>query len=200
MTAESLANLIARARTGDSEALGRLLEQHRPFLRLLAARQLDDRTAVRVDASDLVQLTFLEAQRDFSQFHGDREEQLLAWLKTMLRNNLGEVIQQHVRAEKRSTNREQPLETPPGSQRQAEWEFAAEQSSPSQRVMRGEAAVRLAQAIENLAEPQREAIRLRYLEGYTLKQLAERMERSETAVAGLLKRGLQGLRSYFAEL
>jgi RNA polymerase sigma-70 factor (ECF subfamily) len=66
--------------------------------------------------------------------------------------------------------------------------------------MRGEAAVRLAQAMETLPEDQREAIRLRHLEGFTLVELAAHFDRSEVAVAGLVKRGLRGLRKYFEKL
>ena len=45
-----------------------------------------------------------------------------------------------------------------------------------------------------LPQDQREALRLRYLEGKTLLEIAERLDRSEMAVAGLLKRGLRSLR------
>ena len=60
--------------------------------------------------------------------------------------------------------------------------------------MRGEAAVRLAEAMRELPTDQFEALRQRYIEGRSLALIAERMERSEAAVASLLKRGLQGLR------
>ena len=48
--------------------------------------------------------------------------------------------------------------------------------------------------IEELPEDQREAIRLRYLQGWSLEQVASHFERSEGAIAGLLKRGMQSLR------
>ena len=73
--------------------------------------------------------------------------------------------------------------------------LASRQSSPSSRAMRGEAAVRLAQAMDRLPIDQCEAIRLRYLEGSSLTQIATEMQRSEVAAAGLLKRGLRGLRN-----
>ena len=60
--------------------------------------------------------------------------------------------------------------------------------------MNSERSVKLALMLHNLPESQREAIRLRYLEGRSLKELAESLGRSETAVAGLLKRGLRNLR------
>jgi RNA polymerase sigma-70 factor (ECF subfamily) len=64
--------------------------------------------------------------------------------------------------------------------------------------MRGESAVQLALAIATLPEAQQEAIRLRHLEGMSLAQIAQQMERSEEAVAGLIKRGLRGLRDRLA--
>jgi RNA polymerase sigma-70 factor (ECF subfamily) len=73
-------------------------------------------------------------------------------------------------------------------------------SSPSQRMMKSEAAAVLAACIEQLPETQRTAIRMRYLEGMSLKEISERMKKSEMAVAGLLKRGLQGLRTEMQSL
>ena len=60
--------------------------------------------------------------------------------------------------------------------------------------MRDEQSVRLAAALAKLPDDQREAVRLRHLEGCTLAELAERFNRSEDAVAALLKRGLENLR------
>ena len=63
--------------------------------------------------------------------------------------------------------------------------------------MLGETAVRLAQALATLPPDQHEAVRLRHLEGWSMQQLTAHFGRSETAVAGLLKRGLRGLRDHF---
>jgi RNA polymerase sigma-70 factor (ECF subfamily) len=54
--------------------------------------------------------------------------------------------------------------------------------------------LRLAEAIDRLPEAQREALTLHHLHGWTLKAIAERMEKSFAAVAGLIKRGLRRLR------
>jgi RNA polymerase sigma-70 factor (ECF subfamily) len=61
--------------------------------------------------------------------------------------------------------------------------------------LQGEQAVRLAQALETLPADQREAVRLRHLEGQSLAEMAHRLERSERAVAALLNRGIVALRS-----
>ena len=195
MDSLDITDLLVRARAGDAEAVGKLLDHYRPYLRLLALRQLDSNVRVRVDASDVVQQTCLEAFRDLAQFRGCHEAELVAWLRQILRNNVSQTLQQHVFTKRRSVDRERPLD------RGGEGEggnlghvLQSDQSSPSCRAMRGESAVRLAQALETLSEDQREAVRLRHLEGMSLAQLAERFGRSEVAVAGLLKRGLRALR------
>jgi RNA polymerase sigma-70 factor (ECF subfamily) len=72
-------------------------------------------------------------------------------------------------------------------------------SSPSQRVLVGESAARLAAALAELPDDQREAVRLRYLEGRSLAEIAERTSRSVVAAAGLVKRGLIQLRKAMQE-
>ncbi len=187
--------LIAEARAGSDEALGVLLDRYRPYLRLLAQRGIGSELQARVDPSDVVQRAFLDAHRDWTGFRGQAEPELVAWLRRILEHNVSETVGEHVRAQKRSTRKERSL-TESGDGPLAA-DLAADQSSPSQRAMRGEAAVVLAQAIETLPDDQREAIRLRYLEGWTLAQITEHFDRSQVAVAGLLKRGLRGLRKFF---
>ena len=63
--------------------------------------------------------------------------------------------------------------------------------------MRGELAVRIAKEVERLPDDQREAVRLRHLEGWSLAQLAQHFGRGESAVAGLIKRGLRALRCQY---
>src|SRR5262249_7844950 len=71
---------LAEARAGLTEALGELLQECRNYLLLLANQKCDPDLSAKVSPSDLVQETFLEAQRDFGQFHGASEEELRAWL------------------------------------------------------------------------------------------------------------------------
>lgn len=191
------AELLAKAQAGDPEARGELLQQYRDYLYLLAKRRLVGRLRARVDASDLVQQTLLEAQRDLVGFRGQSEDELVAWLARILQNNVYQTIQRHVIAKKRSAKKERSLDEPLAEGQALGTYLAADWSSPSQRAMRGEAAVRLAQAIGRLPREQQEAVRLRHLEGLSLRDIAAEMGRSEVAVAGLIKRGLQRLREIF---
>jgi RNA polymerase sigma-70 factor, ECF subfamily len=197
MNAANAEDLIRRAREGDREALGKLLERYRAYLRLLAQRRLDAAAQARVDASDVVQQTCMEAHRDFAAFRGQAEGELLAWLRRILEHNAAHTIERHVYAQKRTIDKERSLDDSQNAAGPLRRRVAADQTSPSRRAMLGEAAVRLAQALECLPEDQREAVRLRHLEGWTMEQLTAHFHRSETAVAGLLKRGLRGLRTHF---
>ena len=85
-----LHDLLEAARRGDRDALGDLLQRHSGYLQLLVSGRLDKRLQSRVNASDVVQETFLEAHRDFGQFRGSSEAQFAAWLKAILAHNRDE--------------------------------------------------------------------------------------------------------------
>ena len=184
--------LIRRARSGDQEALGQLLQRHRGYLRVIAQRQIDGKLAVRVDASDVVQKTCLSVCKNFGHFDGSDVDEFLAWICKIHQQNIQNEIRDHAVVQKRAVGREERL-----SDVGAAAGHSASQTSPSQRAMQDERAVELARVLEKLQEDQREAVRLRHLEGWSLVQIAAQMDRTEAAVVGLIKRGMQKLRQYF---
>jgi RNA polymerase sigma-70 factor (ECF subfamily) len=185
---------LHQARQGDREALGRLLEAHRAALHRLAERQLDVRIAVRVDASDVIQQTFLEAHRSFPQFAGRDVRDLAAWVQGILDHKVAAAIRDHTLLQKRNVRRERSMDDSRAGKGPLKQELDAGLSSPSQKVMRGEEAERLTQALATLPEDQREAVRLRHLEGWALADIARHLGRTPAATAGLIKRGMQALR------
>jgi hypothetical protein len=74
-------HLLAEARVGRRESLGRALELNRTYLTLLARTQIDLHVQGRVDASDVVQETFLDACRDLDHFRGSSPGEWVAWLR-----------------------------------------------------------------------------------------------------------------------
>src|SRR6516162_4624573 len=80
--------LLRRARSGNGADLGQLLELYRKYLTLLVRLQIGRRLQGKVDAADLVQDTFLQAHRDFGQFRGTTEEELIGWLRQILAHSL----------------------------------------------------------------------------------------------------------------
>jgi RNA polymerase sigma-70 factor (ECF subfamily) len=188
--------LLEQARQGDREALGRLLEAQRAALHRLAKRQLSGRIAVRVDASDIIQQTFLEAHRSFGQFAGADARELTAWLQRILDHKVAGAIRDHTLLQKRNVSRDRSLDDSHGGIASLKQQLAAALSTPSQKAIRGEEAQRLAQALTVLPDDQREAVRLRHLEGLALADIARHLGRSPAATAGLIKRGMQVLRRH----
>ncbi len=193
----SFSQLLAAARRGDAHALGRLLADESRQLQLWAERQLGDQLRSRMEPNDLVQQTLLEAQRDFGLFRGSTRSAWVSWLGAVLNHNLHSAQERHRHAQKRSLDQERSLEVVVDRQGPSEI-LIADQTSPSQRAIKGEVSSQLALALADLPQDQQAAVRLRHLEGYSLKEMAIALERSETAVAGLLKRGLQKLREQLA--
>jgi RNA polymerase sigma-70 factor, ECF subfamily len=179
-------------------AADRPLERYRSYLRLLAGLHLDERLRGKLDPSDLVQQTLLQAHQGLANFRG-QDAQLAAWLRQILARNLARAVRDFARG-KRDLARERSLEAAlaGSSERLGAW-LAAGQPSPSEEAQRHEQAVRLAEALERLPAAQREALVLQHWQGWSLAQIGEHLGRSTEAVAGLIKRGLRRLRELLDE-
>src|SRR5881398_2731717 len=108
MTAEP-EHLLRQARRGDATTLGRLLEQYRRYLSLLARVQIGQRLQGKVDESDLVQETFLEAHRHFDRFQGTSEAQFVCWLRQILATNLANLLRRYLGTQGRDIRLEREI-------------------------------------------------------------------------------------------
>ena len=141
-----------------------------------------------------MQQTLLEAHRKRAQFRGATVAELAGWLRRLLaceiadaRRGLGRV--------KRDVRRERAIEELlAGVSSRLEAGLAAPHSSPGDRADRNEQALRLAEALSQLPEEQRRAVELKHLRGCSVAEIAGFMGRTETAVGGLLRRGMTRLR------
>jgi RNA polymerase sigma-70 factor (ECF subfamily) len=190
--------LLARARRDRGEHLGTLLNLYRNYLRLLAQTQIDLHLRGRVDPSDLVQETMLEAFRDFGQFRGATEAELLAWLRRILLHNLARLVVKHLKAKKRDARREVPLHRLVAQMEQSSDKIDAALVSPDTsggtRNRRREQVALLADQLARMKPDYREVIVLRNLEGLSFEEVARRMGRSAGAVRMLWLRALDRLK------
>ena len=185
---------IGAMSSSNDDAEGHALERFHSYLWVLAEASIHRPNQVKLEASDLVQQTLLEAHRQWGQFRGQTDAQLAAWLRRILKNNVIDAARAFGR-EKRDVARELSLEAAieESSARLNGW-LAAEQTTPSQAAVREEETLRLSEAIMKLPELQRKAVVGRHFGGLSLADLAVQLERSESAVAGLIHRGLKELR------
>ena len=171
----------------------RSIEDHREYLRLLVRIQLGWRLHAKLDASDVVQQAMLLAHERRDQFRGRTEAEWLAWLRAILANALAAAARRF-EAQARDPGRERSLEAElERSASRLESLLAADQTSPSERAVRGEELRRLAQALAHLPEDQRRVVELHYLSGLPVAEVAERIGRTRPAAVGLLFRGLKKL-------
>jgi RNA polymerase sigma-70 factor (ECF subfamily) len=185
--------MLVKARAGDSEALGRLLEMYRNYLRLQARALLGTALRVRVDPSDVVQETFLEAHRDFASFAGDGERELIAWLRRILVRNLADQAKHH-QAQGRDHRRQESLEALlQRSSDEVDAALGKGLSTPSALAARREQSVVLADALAQLRPDDREVIVLRHVEGLKFEEIAARMGRTAGAIRVLWTRALERL-------
>ena len=175
------------------------LEKFRPYLLVLASSHIPPGHGRWLDASDVVQQTLMEAHQNRGQYNGRRDSEQASWLRKMLLNNVVDAIRAAT-SRKRNVLLEKSLDRAVNdSFERAESWLAAEQTSPSQHAMREEQLLKMSQAITELPLDQRAAVILHHLQGFKLKEVAEHLGRTETAVAGLLSRGMKNLRRRISE-
>jgi RNA polymerase sigma-70 factor (ECF subfamily) len=191
--------LLEQARAGDPTARGQLLELYRNYLRLMARSLINQPLRVRLDASDLVQETFLKADREFAGFLGSTEPELVAWLRQILVRSLADQIRRH-RARRRDYRREESVEVLlDRSSLAIQEKLAAPVSSPSVHSSRREQAVLLADALEKLPADYREVFLLRNLERIPFETIGARMGRSSGAVRMIWTRAIRKLTELLKE-
>jgi RNA polymerase sigma-70 factor (ECF subfamily) len=192
--------LLCLARMEDSRALGELLELYRGYLALLARLQVGRRLQGKVDASDVVQETFLEAYRHFPQFQGTTEAELVSWLRQVLAGRLAKLLRHYLGTRRRDVRLECELQAElDQSSRALDQGLLSPSSSPSQQAARREQAVLLAEALRRLPADYCEVLILRHLEGLSFPDLARRMDRSLDSVKNLWTRALARLRDVLGE-
>jgi RNA polymerase sigma-70 factor (ECF subfamily) len=180
--------MLDAARRGEVDALGKLLEPYRDQLRAAAAAFVGQALRAKVDPSDVVQETFLRANRDFATFRGSEEAELRAWLRRILANCLADQIKHH-RRRLRSHLRQVSLDALLLGSRS----IASRAPSPSEGAVRREQAVLLADAVDQLPDDYRTVYQLRTLHHLSFDDIAPRMGRSAGAVRMLWARALERL-------
>jgi RNA polymerase sigma-70 factor (ECF subfamily) len=192
-------DLLGRARAGESEPLGELLQWYSSYLTILASTQLDRRLRKRLNPSDIVQEAMLAAHKDFSDFRGASQAELLCWLRTILIHTLHRSFAKNVKVEKRDVRREVSLDDFSRSVDESVGRLAAllpaKGASPSAPLQASEDSVRLADQLNRLKPQYRDVIVFRVLQGLSFEEIALRMDRSGGAVRMLWLRALEILKT-----
>jgi RNA polymerase sigma-70 factor (ECF subfamily) len=154
-----------------------------------------------LDASDVVQETFLDAARDFRKFRGTSEAEFIAWLKRLLAANVADAHRRFLGTQKRNVLQEsqvrQMLDQSSAMIDQGIMDHRA--GSPSSLAARSEQAVRLAAALERLRPAYHDVILLHHFQGLAFPQVAGELGRSVHSVKNLWLRALVALKREMGE-
>jgi RNA polymerase sigma-70 factor (ECF subfamily) len=194
----NVSELLERARAGDEAARDRLFVVCRNYVSIAARAEVASWLKAKVDASDLVQQTLLEAHRGLANFRGTTEGEWLAWLKRILSHNAADFVRRFHGVEKRRAAREVSLAGPDDSQAIAP-QLSDGGPTPSQLIMQKEMQLQVADAVSRLPEDYQEVIILRNLQQLAFDEVAERMGRSRPAVQMLWMRAIRKLQEVLSE-
>jgi RNA polymerase sigma-70 factor (ECF subfamily) len=189
--------LVARAASGDHLALERLLLSHYAGLSRHVAAWLPASLQAVVSVEDVLQDTFVQVFRDIGRFRPRRDGSFSAWLRTVAENRLRDTIKAFRRKKRGGRFRQVYGSADPQASSVGDlFEIlSAESHTPSRSVARREWVQAVQVAMAGLPEDYREAIRLRYLEGKSLSQVADAMQRSPGAIRGLIGRAREKMRA-----
>lgn len=184
--------LMAEAREGSRESLGRMLESCRTYLMLVASEELQSDLRAKLGPSDIVQETFVTAQLAFPRFTGDTMEELLAWLRQILLNKIAEVRRRYYRSQSRALAREANNSIGMDADQMA-MKQVGHGPTPHGKLVSIEAAEQISLAIIQLSPDYQQVIRLRNWQMLPFEEIGLAMSRSPGAARALWMRALQQL-------
>src|SRR5882724_5143732 len=178
--------LLDRARQGDQAAVEQLLGQFRESLRRMIALRLDPALTARLDASDVVQDVLVEASRRLDDYLRTSNMPFHLWLRHIAKDHVIDAHRKHRKAQRRSIDREQSL-VPRGLAEHSSIEMMGQildqEMTPATAAIRQELEQRLAQAIGQLEEDDREIILMRLYEQLSNQEIATVYGLTEPAAA-----------------
>ncbi len=195
--------LLKAAAEGDQQSWGALLERYRDRLRRMVALRLDPRLQGRVDASDVIQETYLEASARLAEYLRPRAMPFFLWLRFLAGQKLVTLHRHHLGTEMRDVSREVSLyrgRLPETSSAALAAQLLGKHTSPTQAVLRAERMLRLQEALNALDPMDREVLSLRHFEELTRAESAQVLGITEAAAAKRYVRALNRLTDVLAEM
>lgn len=167
-------HLLEEVRAGNRQAFEQLLAQHRPYLSQLVELRLDPKLRSRVDPSDVVQEAQMEAVRRLDAYLEQAPMPFRLWLRQLAHDRLLMARRRHVKAARRAVDQE--LALPEGSSVLLAQQLLAAGSSPSQHLGQQEMALRVRQAVDQLAATDRDILLMRTFEGLSFEEVGYLLE------------------------
>lgn len=181
--------LLKRVAAGDMAAREVLFQIYRPRLARMLAVRLNRKLAARIDSSDIVQETLLQAEAGLDDFLRTQPCSIYAWLRRIAERNLIDACRFHYR-QRRDVRRELDFPIQEESIDQLVQQLACLKSGPQRAVARLELRQLVQQALHELPEIDREVLIMYHLEQMTAREISDVLSISEEAVRSRQRRAL----------
>ena len=195
--------LLQRVAQGDRQGLGALLERHRKRLRRMVALRLDQRLRGRIDASDVLQETFLEVATRLPEYLRQPSMPFFLWLRFLTGQKLVELHRHHLGAQMRDAGREVSLHhgsLPEVSSAALAAQLLGHDTRPSEAAIRAERKIRLQEALNSMDPLDREVLALRHFEHLNNAETAHALGLQESAASKRYIRALKKLKEILTHM
>lgn len=171
----------------------------RPWLKMLAERQLPRGLRGKVDPSDIVQQALVDAWRGQAGFRGTTHPERLAWLRTILTRAIMRHDRDLLKTEKRGAGREKTLQSAIDRDSVLLQNLAiGKERDPRSIAENAEQTLVLAETLEKLPDDYRQVLALRHIDGLSHDEIAKRIGRSTAATRMLWIRALEALKKTYS--
>lgn len=188
------AEQLARAVAGDSESLQKLIVYYHSSWRQVIVANADPDLTHRIDPDDILQLAYVTVFEALPQAQFDGPAGFYKWGEAIAISRLRDA-ERALRRRKRDVGREvRDAPRVAGSCPGLIDRVAHADPSPSRQLARDEAVAVVLSSLARLKPDYREVIRLRFLEGQEVADIARKLGRSEGAIHVLCHRSLKALR------
>jgi RNA polymerase sigma-70 factor (ECF subfamily) len=149
----------------------------------------------RIDADDVLQETWLNAVKRISAFPRDEDLSAFVWFRLIVQQTMIDVRRRHLGAQRRSASREAAPSkwSAESTSFSLSSQLAGTMTSPSEAMMREEAARQLRAQLDQMSALDREVLALRHFEELSNKEAAEVLGLSEQAASVRYVRALKRL-------
>ncbi len=192
-----LLELLRQAAMGNQQQWGELLDEHRERLRKLVHFRMNPVLSSRLDASDVIQDTFVEASLRLNEFLANPRMPFFLWLRFLTQQKIATLHRHHLGRAKRNINREISIEAhvvDEGTSGAIALQLVSQWSGPSKVAMRTERQLELQKALEQMDPIDREILALRHFEGLSNNEAAILLQINVSAASKRYIRALERLR------
>jgi len=196
-------SLAARLLGGDPGALEGLFLRHRKRLRAMVELRLDWMLRGRIDASDVLQDSYLDLVNRVDAYLRDPRVPPFLWLRLVVGERLINLHRHHLGAKMRDPAREVSLyrgAMPEASSAALAAQLLGRHASPSEAAIRAERTLKLQEALNALDPIDREVLALRHFEQLSRGETAQVLGITKEAAAKRYVRALKRLKTTLAAL